>query len=68
MFQPLIDAISQHMRDMNIYHSKKNRTSLLPPGEGQDEGIEIKQLLYLFPLPNPPPEGEGAIAVRVCQL
>jgi len=64
MFQPLIDAISQYMRDMNIYHSKKNRTSLLPPREGQDEGIEIKQLLCLFP----PPEGQGAIAVSVCQL
>ena len=32
---------------MKIYHCKKNRASLLPPGEGQDEGILIKQLLYL---------------------
>jgi hypothetical protein len=27
------------MLEMNVYRFNKNRASLLPPGEGQDEGI-----------------------------
>ena len=38
--------------------------SLLPSGEGQDEGVWIKQLLHLFPHPNPLPEGEGVCGMK----
>jgi len=34
--------------------------SLLPPGEGQDEGIEYNRMI-LLPSPNPLPEGEGML-------
>jgi hypothetical protein len=58
---------------MNAIHHKTNRASPLgfgilrrstayipvgvPPGEGQGEGGNF---LFRSPLPNPPPEGEGA--------
>jgi hypothetical protein len=41
-------------------HGNYDRASLLPPGEGQDEGInKIKALAFRSPHPNPLPEGEG---------
>jgi len=30
---------SYYMLDTNVYRFYKNRASLLPPGEGQEEGI-----------------------------
>jgi len=35
------------------------KESLLPPGEGQEEGIYRQLFLIRSPLPNPLPEGEG---------
>jgi len=34
---------------------------LLPPGEGQDEGIRNRVLPFYAPLPNPPLGGRGLI-------
>ena len=28
-----------YMLDKNVYYFNKNKVSILPPGEGQDEGI-----------------------------
>ena len=39
-------------------HQNKSE-SLLPPGEGQDEGVKPGIKPDFTPLPNPLPEGEG---------
>ena len=41
---------SYYMLDKYVYRFIKNRASLLPPGEGQEEGIYIRQLLSFYPL------------------
>ena len=43
----------------NACHPNTNRASLLPPGEGQDEGVKLDYKPDSSPLPNPLPEGEG---------
>jgi len=52
--------------DMNAMHHETNRTSPLPQGEGQGEGVS-KQVVrpYLSPPPNPLPEGEGVYGTAV---
>jgi hypothetical protein len=46
--------------DITTSHHKTNRASLLPSGEGQDEGILNRAVTFILsPHPNPLPEGEG---------
>jgi hypothetical protein len=50
---------------MRIFSRRRKSEFLLPPGEGQDEGFEIKELSCSDPHPSPLPVGEGVNGTAV---
>ncbi len=46
-----------------FYHYRSAFRFLLPPGEGQDEGIKKQKPLFSSPHPSPLPKGEGILTL-----